>query len=369
MKITAIEIFKSPIKLKEPFVISLGSFDYASNVALLIHTDSGITGTGECSPFMSINGESMDTCFLVGQYLGRALLGRDPLDISSCIEVMDKIIFANSSIKSAFDIALYDIASQDAGLPLYQFLGGKKGKEIYTDYTVSIGDPEKMAADALRIQERGFRVIKVKLGGKPDQDIERMRKIREAVGKDIPVRVDANQGWKKEDVPGILEKLSAFNIQHFEEPINRRQVIDLPSIKKGSPLPLMADESCCDHHDAQLLAHLDACDLLNIKLGKSGGIYKALKIVEVAEKYGMAIQLGGFLESRLSFTAAWHLAMVSDSIRYFDFDTPLMFSEDPVVGGIEYDDRGGIAMPDAPGLGACFRKEHLERCEYVRVDL
>lgn len=367
MKITSIKIFKSPVSLTKPFVISLGRFDHALNIAVLIETDEGLTGCGECSPFMSINGESMDTCFIVGQYLAKGLCGKGPLVILDCIRRMDEIIYGNASIKSAFDMALYDIAAQYQNKPLYAFLGGKKSKKIITDYTVSIGEAGQMAKDALVIKEKGFSVIKVKLGGAPMEDLERMRSIREAVGYEIPIRIDANQGWKKEDVPGILHSMAVFNIQHCEEPISRREYNVLPGLRKGSPIPLMADESCCDHYDALRLAESGACDLFNIKLGKSGGIFEALRIIEVAEKYNIDIQLGGFLESRLAFTAAAHLAMVSDQIRYFDFDTPLMFSEDPVAGGIVYDNNGGIVLPVGNGTGASFRPEYLQQCESVTI--
>jgi L-alanine-DL-glutamate epimerase-like enolase superfamily enzyme len=121
MNIRQIDIYKAPIKLKEPFIISLGRLDYAENVVVVIHIDNGITGIGECSPFKTINGESIDTCFIVGQYLAKGLIGKNPLDIEGCSQLMNKIIFGNSSIKSAFDIALHDIASQKAGLPLYPF--------------------------------------------------------------------------------------------------------------------------------------------------------------------------------------------------------------------------------------------------------
>src|SRR5690606_25066912 len=112
------------IPLKEPFVISLGPIYNAENLVVIIRTKEGITGFGECSPFMSINGESMDTCFVVGQYFGKLMKGKNALDIAARIADMDQLIYGNSSIKSAFDIALYDIAAQHAGLPLYKFLGG-----------------------------------------------------------------------------------------------------------------------------------------------------------------------------------------------------------------------------------------------------
>lgn len=361
MKITASEIYLSRIRLKKPFIISLGRFDYAENVMVIIRTDQGISGYGECSPFMSINGESAETCLVVGQYLARALKGSDPLMIEPCAALMDATIYGNSSIKSAFNMALYDIASRHAGVPLYTFLGGKQRKTVVTDYTVSLGSPEEMATDAGMVRNRGFQVIKVKLGNGGEKDVERIRMIRKAIGMEIPLRIDANQGWDTGEAIATLNALFPYHIQFCEEPVPRWNYSVLPRIRKESPVPVMADESCCDHHDARRLAALEACDSFNIKLGKSSGITNALKIIRIAEESGITMQIGGFLESRLGFTAASHLAMVSDQILYIDFDTPLMFVDDPVTGGISYDDQGVISLPDSPGLGAAIDETFLRK--------
>src|SRR3954468_24079561 len=126
--IQTISIYKLFVPLKEPFVISLGPIHHVQNIVVVIKTKRGITGFGECSPYMTINGESVDTCFIVGQYFAKVLKGKDPLGIASCVDAMDKTIYANSSIKSAYDIALHDIAGQHAGLPIYKMLGGNKSK-------------------------------------------------------------------------------------------------------------------------------------------------------------------------------------------------------------------------------------------------
>src|SRR4051794_14289733 len=122
--IQSVELYKLFIPLKEPFVISLGPIHNVQNVVVIIRTQDGCAGYGECSPYMTINGESIDTCFIVGQYFAKVLKGKTALDIAGCIDTMDKTIYANNSIKSAFDMALYDIAAQHAGVPLYRFLGG-----------------------------------------------------------------------------------------------------------------------------------------------------------------------------------------------------------------------------------------------------
>ncbi|MDP2335553.1 MAG: dipeptide epimerase [Bacteroidota bacterium] len=359
MKIDRIEVYKSPIKLKKPFVISLGAFEYAENIVVVIRTSDGSVGFGECSPFMPINGESMETCFVVADYLAKRLIEKNPLNISGCSEEMDRVIYGNSSIKSAFDIALFDIASQHAGLPLYAFLGGKNNKMLITDYTVSLGHPEQMALDALEIKGKGFQVIKVKLGEDPETDIFRIKAIRNKIGDAIPLRLDANQGWDTQSAIRILNELAPLNIQFCEEPIPRWNFMELSVIREQSPIMVMADESCCDDHDAKRLIDLNACEAFNIKLGKSSGIYKAQKIIRLAEQANIQLQIGGFLESRIGFTASAHLALTSDNVKFCDFDTPLMFCEDPVIGGIQYDANGKITLPETPGLGASINSDYL----------
>ncbi len=365
LTITSIELYASRIKLREPFIISLGPLTHAENVIVIIKTNEGITGTGECSPFMTINGESMETGMVTGRYLATVLKGKDPLDIEACHKAMNSVIYANSSIKSAFDMALYDIAAQYAGVPLYVFLGGSNNKTLITDYTVSFDKPEKMASDAAKIKANGFQVVKVKLGGTKEDDIERIRQIRAAIGNELPLRIDANQGWNTTEAIAILNALAPFHIQHCEEPIPRWNYMELPLIQQQSPIKIMADESCCDEHDAKRLLDIGACDYFNLKLGKSSGIFVAEKIIRLAEEKRIDIQIGGFLESRLGFTAAAHVALSSDRIVHCDFDTPLMFEEDPVNGGIGYSDKGEVTVPEAAGLGAGFEESYLQRLEKI----
>ena len=366
--IRSVEIYKLFIPLKEPFVISLGPIEAVQNVVVIIRTEDGCTGYGECSPYLTINGESVDTCFVVGQYFAKALKGKDALDIESCMAVMDRIIYANSSIKSAFDIALYDIAAQHAGQPLYQFLGGKKDKVLITDMTVSIGEPEKMKRDAIKFQQQGFPAIKVKLGENLEKDVARIKAIREGIGNEHPLRIDANQGWQTADnAIAVLQALAPYNIEHCEEPIARWRFMELSKVSAASPIPIMADECCGDEHDAERLIALKACSMINIKLGKSGGLYRALKIAQLGAAANMHLQVGGFMESRLGMTAAAHLALSNDAIEHCDFDTPLMYTEDPVIGGLIYKEGGIMEVPDAPGLGAMIDERYLMNAEKVFI--
>lgn len=362
--ITAIELYKLQVPLHEPFVISLGPIHSVQNVIIIIRTHDGCAGYGECSPYMSINGESMDTCFIVGQYFANVLKGTNALDLAQATQIMDGVIYANSSIKSAFDMALHDIAAQHAGLPLYRFLGGEKGKELTTDMTVSIGTPEKMKADAMTFKAQGFPAIKVKLGEGKEADVARIQAIREGIGPSMPLRIDANQGWPTAAAAiAVLNALEPYTIQHCEEPIPRHRFMELRTVSEATSIPIMADESCGDHHDAERLIDLNACSMFNIKLGKSGGFLKAAQIVERAAAANITLQIGGFMESRLGMTAGAHLALTNKAIIHCDFDTPLLFTEDPVIGGIQYKNGGVIDVPDAPGLGAVIDERYLAKAE------
>ncbi|MDZ4752754.1 MAG: dipeptide epimerase [Flavobacteriales bacterium] len=365
--IKKISLYKFSIPLIEPFVTSLGTDVSAENVLVKITTENGLVGFGECSPYMPINGESQDTCFIVGQYFAKALKGKNALDIEGNINLMDEIIYGNTSIKSAFDMALYDIASQNAGIPLYKFLGGENKKIITTDYTVSIGEVNKMAEDALKIKNQGYPAIKVKVGRDGKTDIERIRAIRKAVGNDIPLRIDANQGWSAEEAIATLKELAQFDIQHCEEPIARWNLLEMPHVRRQSPIPIMADECCGDDHDAAILIALEACQYMNIKLCKSGGIFKALKMARMAEAANIHLQVGAMIESRLGMTAFAHFALCSPMIIHYDFDTALMLSEDPITGGIQYGPNGLISITEAPGLGAFIAEERLSKMESVTI--
>lgn len=367
LTISQVEIYKLQIPLIEPFITALAWEDRVENIVVVIRTSTGLSGFGECSPYMPVNGESIDTCFIVGQYFGKLLKGKDPLKIEDHLADMDRLMYGNSSIKSAFDIALHDIVGQQKGVPLYKLYGGKNNKELVTDYTVSLDNAEKMAVDALKIKNAGYPAIKIKLGQSRKKDVERIKLIREAVGFDIPLRIDANQGWGVKEAIETLNALDAYNIEHCEEPIARWNFMRLRKVKKNSPIPIMADESCGDAHDTERLIKLKACDMINIKIGKAGGLFNAYEIVKLADKADMQMQVGAFLESRLGITASAHLALCSDNIIHCDFDTPLMFAEDVVTGGLTYHENGVMKVPDTPGLGAKIEQIYLDKLEKVII--
>jgi L-alanine-DL-glutamate epimerase-like enolase superfamily enzyme len=367
IKITQIEIFKLNIPLIEPFIISLGTIIEANNILVRIHTNSGIYGMGECCPYIYIVGETQESEFEIAQKIAQLLKGKNPLRIEDRLAEINRVVKFNPTLRSAFDMALYDILAKYAQLPLYVLLGGTNDRKIFTDMTVSLNAPDLMAAQALRFKNQGFKSIKVKLGTSKNDDVARIHAIRKVIGEDILLRIDANQGWDCITAIRTLKVLEVFDIEHCEEPISRWNNRDLVRVRNESPIPIMADESVFDEHDAFRLASMGACDYFNIKLAKSGGINAALKIISIAEAAGIKSQVGCMSESRLALTALAHLVMARKNIVHFDMDSALMLSEDPVMGGIEYLQDGEIHLPDAVGLGVDISEEYLDKMKKIIV--
>jgi L-Ala-D/L-Glu epimerase len=370
MKITSVEIYKFNVPLKEPFVIAIETITNAESILLKINTDSGIYGLGECNPYRSIAGETQDTCFEMAQFLAKILLrneiptqsgrGGNPLAINNRLAEMDKMVAGNRCIKSAFDMALYDIAAKAANMPLYAFLGGENNRTVETDMTVGINTPEYMAASALRFKNEGFPAIKVKLGRNKNEDVARIKAIRQAIGDTMPLRIDANQGWDEATAIATLNALAQYDIEHCEQPVSARNITALANVKRHSPIPIMADESVFDHIDALNLVKNNACDYFNIKLSKSGGIHNALKINAVAEAAGIKCQVGCFSETRLAMSALMHFIMACPNVVHFDLDAPLMLSVDPIRGGVKYGDNGQVFIDDEIGIGADIDTDFLK---------
>jgi L-alanine-DL-glutamate epimerase-like enolase superfamily enzyme len=361
MKITSIELFRLTIPM-EPFVIATETCYAAENVYLRIRTNHGITGVGECSPFPMLVGETQDTCMYVGHQLAKLLIGKNPLEIEDRLNELDAFIAFNKTIKSAFDMALYDVASKAAQQPLYAFLGGAK-KEIQTDLTIGISTPEKMAQTAIAFVTQGVKIIKIKLGKNGEEDITRVQKIRAAVGPSIKLRADANQGWDYPTALNTLEAIASFDIQFCEQPMHKKYDPLLPELKSKVKVPIMADESVFDHYDAERLIKSNSCDFINIKLAKSGGILEAINIADTAAKYNMPCMLGGMVESRLALTAKVHLAMANNNLQFYDLDTCLLgHLNDPVIGGARYNNYF-LELDDTPGIGADIDPAYLAGAE------
>lgn len=365
MHITHINIYRFSIPM-HPFTIATGTMHYAQNIFIRMHTDEGVYGVGECSAFPMITGETQSTCFEMAREFARLWKGKDALQLEERMQELHTLAAFNSTIKSAFDMALHDLAAKRAGQPLYRFLQGEK-KKMETDLTIGIGEPAQMAQTAADYKNRGVRIIKVKLGKDGQEDVERIRQIRAAIGNSLTLRIDANQGWDYDTAVATLTALGPYNIEFCEQPMRSWYDDKLPALKNLSPIPLMADESVFNHYDALRLIRADACTYINIKLAKSGGILEAKKIHDVAAQHHIPCMMGGMLESRIALSAFAHVATAFHNIIFYDMDTCMLGHKvDPVTGGVRYNGFF-VELPDAPGIGADAEEEFLSSCEMVSV--
>ncbi len=365
MTITHTEIYKYTIPMV-PFTIATGTMENAQNLFIRIHTSEGITGVGECSAFPMIAGETQATCYEMAKDFAALWKGKPTTPIEERLADLDMFTAGNYTAKSAFDLALYDLAAKAAGKPLYAYLGGQK-KMIESDLTIGIDTAEKMAKTALAFLEKSVNIIKVKLGKQPADDIERIRQIRSAIGSKIKLRIDANQGWSYDDAVVALRALAEFDIEFCEQPMRKWNDELLPTLCELSPIPIMADESVFTHHDAARLIRNKACDYINIKFAKSGGIREATRINQIAEENKIPCMLGGMLESRVALTAKVHFAMAHDNIKFYDLDTCLLgHLTDPVTGGVTYSGMQ-LQLTDEPGIGADVDEAFLSQLEKIVV--
>jgi L-alanine-DL-glutamate epimerase-like enolase superfamily enzyme len=363
VKITHTDIYRFSIPM-EPFTIATGTMDHAQNVFIRVHTDAGFYGVGECSAFPMIVGETQDTCLVMAKEFAKLWKGEDALDIEERLQQLHNFAAGNTTIKSAFDMALYDIAAKNAGLPLYQFWGGKR-REVETDITIGIADPETMAERALAFKQTGAHILKVKLGKGAKEDIERIRQIRHAVGNKIKIRVDANQGWSFDAAVYALQSLGKYDIEFCEQPMRTWYDDRLPELMTLSPVKIMADESVYNHHDARKQINTHSCDYINIKLAKSGGMFEAKKIHDLAAEHHIPCMMGGMLESRIALSAKLHFVYANPNMQFYDMDTCMLgHLEDPATGGVTYDGYF-LNIADTIGIGADADEGFLKRCEKI----
>lgn len=352
MKITDIKIGRISVPLKKPFKTALRTVNSVEDVIIKIETDTGHVGYGEAPPTGVITGDTTGAIIgAIEDHIKKHLIGMDIENLEEIMLKLDKSIVKNTSAKAAVDIAIYDLYGQLHNAPVYKLLGGYR-KEITTDITISVNDPEEMAQDSIEAINKGYKTLKIKVGKDATLDLERMKAIRDAVGYDVDLRIDANQGWNPKEAIYTLRKMedAGLNIELVEQPVAAHDFEGLKLVTDNISIPVLADESVFSPRDAMQIIQMRAADLVNIKLMKTGGIHNALKICSAAEIYGVECMIGCMLEAKVSVAAAVHLAAAKSIITKVDLDGPVLCSEDPVDGGPIFEEYK-IIVNDEPGFG------------------
>ncbi len=352
MKITDIRIGEISVPLRTPFKTALRTVDSVEDIIVEVHTDTGNIGYGEAPPTGVITGDTKGAVIgAINEHIKKKLIGKEIENFEELMLSLENSLVKNTSAKAAVDIALYDLYGQLYNAPLYKLLGGYS-KEIITDITISVNDPEEMARDSISAIERGFNTLKIKVGKDSSEDIRRMKAIRDAVGYDVKLRIDANQGWKPKEAVKALRKMEeeGLDIEFVEQPVEAHDIDGLKFVTDNVSLPVLADESVFSPKDALNILQKRAADLINIKLMKTGGLHNALKICSIAELYGVECMIGCMLEAKVSVNAAVHLAAAKSIITKVDLDGPALCKVDPIEGGAIFNEYK-ITLNEDPGLG------------------
>lgn len=352
MNITKIELGMLSVPLRVPFKTARRCVDSVEDVIVLIHTDTGATGYGEAPPTGVVTGDTTGGIIdAIRTHLAPLLIGRSVDAFEDLVRDVQKALVHNSSAKAAVDMALYDLYGQLWNIPVHKLLGGARSG-IVTDITISVNDPEEMARDARDAVRRGYDTLKIKVGVDPSLDVARLTAIREVTGKDIRIRIDANQAWKPREAVRILAQMAdrGLDIELVEQPVAAADIDGLAYVTRESDIPVLADEAIFSPADALRIMQLHAADMVNIKLMKCGGLYPAQQIVAAAEVYGMECMIGCMLEAKISVNAAVALACAKKAITRIDLDGPVLCREDPIEGGAVFAEKN-ITASDAPGLG------------------
>ena len=338
--------------LHTPFVTALRTATHAESLLVSISHDAA-TGWGEAPQVWKVTGDSLagaQAC--VEGPIATALNGLSPDDLTEALRRVQGAAQANFGAKAAVDVALHDLAARRRGQTLHGFLGSTVAS-VRTDVTLSAGDSESLAAAGIDRVADGFDVLKVKVGtGDATADFQRVRRIREAVGPDPRLRLDANQGWNRRDAVTAIRAMedAGCDIELVEQPVPAPDLEGMAWISDRVSTPILADESVYGVRDLVAVIRHGAADLVNVKLAKCGGLGPARTLLELAREHGLGSIVGSMMETHVGVGAAAALVAAYPTTAVNDLDAAWWLKESPVAGGIRYEG-SLIHLPTAPGLG------------------
>jgi len=351
MKIIKIQTQILQTPLKTPFKTALRTVTHLQDLIVTIQTQNGLIGYGEGAPTPVITGETLQSIQGAIQTMEKLLLHHSLDEFNHLLQLIHQSMVDNSTAKAMLEMALYDLRAQSFQRPLYQLLGGSK-THFTTDITISLNSIETMIADAQKAIDQGYTILKIKVGTTIQEDYDRIHAIATHFPT-IQLRIDANQAWSPKESVRLLQRLEQHDIipQLIEQPIKAHDFRGMKYIKERTLTPLLADESVFSPQQSIQLLELGACDLINIKLAKCGGITPALQIADIAQLYGVECMMGCMLEGPIAINAALHVVSArSETITLLDLDAVALLQYNPLQGGATFKE-SHIQLNNTRGLG------------------
>ncbi|MBM7787619.1 mandelate racemase/muconate lactonizing enzyme family protein [Tenggerimyces flavus] len=350
MPIIDIRCHRVSAPLHTPFVTALRRTSTVDSLIVEVIDDECHHGWGEAPQVWRVTGESMasaEEC--VRHPLTDVIKNQDPDDLNRLLDQLARAVEANHGAKAAVDEALHDLAAQRAGRSLPRFLGGTTHR-VHTDVTLSAGTPDELAEAASQRVKEGFDTLKVKVGTDAATDVERVKAVRQAAGKEAKLRLDANQGWTPREAVRTITKLEDQIIELVEQPVQAWDLEGLKWVSDRVDTPILADEAVYGVRDLVELIQRRAADLVNVKLAKCGGIAQARTMLALAEQCGVGTTIGSMMEGPIGVGAAASLAAAQGTTLACDLDAAWWLTKSPITGGMHYKG-ANIVLPDTPGLG------------------
>lgn len=334
-------------------------------VVLEIETDEGIVGLGEATVAARWSGETQEVALsVVNRIVAPLLLDRDPLNVNLIMQEIDASILGFPFTKAAIEMALLDIAGKALNVPVYTLLGGPvRSLDIPIRFPIVPTDPAEAAALAEDVVNRGCSMIKLKVGHDTvKDDVERVAEVRDAIGPDVSITVDANGGWSVTEAVYACKAFAKHGVLLVEQPVDRWDIDGMAEVRRKIDIPIMADESAFCLREVLEIIEKQAADVISISPGKNGGIRNSMCIAEVARSYGISCAIGSNLEGHIGSSAMGHLAVAAQNVNVESYNAdiigPLFHTttvvETPMVGS--YDT---VRVPSGPGLGVSISKERL----------
>ena len=351
LEVRAVRRHRHLAPLRHPFVTAARRTEAVEYVVAQVELAGGVVGQGSAAETVAVTGEDARSILtaLDGPLRGalegaRGTVGELSARIAAALP-------GATSAKAALEVALHDAWARAADRPLVELLGGRVGEVMRNDMTVSLEEPATMAQRAREAVAAGHEILKIKLGHDIDEDRARLAAVAEAAPA-ARLRLDANQGWLPEQAIEIISGFEAdgLPVELVEQPVAAGDVEGLARVTAAVSLPIMADEAVWSAADAHRLIEARACDLLNIKLAKTGGLRGAIEVADAARLAGIDCMLGAMMEPRISITAAAHLALAHPAVTMIDLDPPAWFATALPRGGI-VQERGVLRLSGGPGLG------------------
>ncbi|HEV3257910.1 MAG TPA: enolase C-terminal domain-like protein [Gemmataceae bacterium] len=362
MSITAVraEPIAGRVRPDLAIISSLGEHVVGNYVLVRLSDDAGRVGLGEASVTSVWSGETQaGAVALIREVLAPLLVGADAFDTEWISRRMERAAFGNSFARAAVEMALLDLQGRVLGVPVYRLLGGKEQDGpagIRLKFVVGAVEPDVAAERARRMVERGWRAIKVKVGRHthPRVDVDRLRAVRDAIGPQVWLSVDANGGYTVEQAVWVAPRLEQLEVALFEQPTRRGDHRAMARARRRSGIPIMADESVFTAQDALEVIRHEAADVLSIYPGKHGGIRATQHIAKLAEAAGIPCTIGSNLEREVATAAMAHVTIATANIDCERFPGDLIgpiYYEQPLSGEPLRYQADRLWVPESPGLG------------------